>query len=286
MSLTDTYTLNNGVKIPVIGFGTWQSADGDVAYQAVKWALEAGYRHIDTAAIYGNEQSVGRAIKDSGIAREDLFITTKLWNDSHSYDATNKALETSLNKLGIDYVDLYLIHWPNPHDVRQKDEEAWQAANADTWRAFEAAYQAGKAKAIGVSNFQIHHLEALAKTQKIAPMVNQNFLNPSDGQAELVAYNTAHGMLNEAYSPLGTGKLINLPQVNALSEKYGKSVPQILIRWSLEKGFLPLPKSTHKEFIEANANVFDFSLTTEEVDQLDKLSGVNDVHTDADKIQF
>ncbi|MGO3318518.1 MAG: aldo/keto reductase [Leuconostoc carnosum] len=286
MSLTDTYTLNNGVKIPVIGFGTWQSADGDVAYQAVKWALEAGYRHIDTAAIYGNEQSVGRAIKDSGIAREDLFITTKLWNDSHSYDATNKALETSLNKLGIDYVDLYLIHWPNPHDVRQKDEEAWEAANADTWRAFEAAYQAGKAKAIGVSNFQIHHLEALAKTQKIAPMVNQNFLNPSDGQAELVAYNTAHGMLNEAYSPLGTGKLINLPQVNALSEKYGKSVPQILIRWSLEKGFLPLPKSTHKEFIEANANVFDFSLTTEEVDQLDKLSGVNDVHTDADKIQF
>ncbi|KAA8324518.1 aldo/keto reductase [Leuconostoc carnosum] len=286
MSLTDTYTLNNGVKIPVIGFGTWQSADGDVAYQAVKWALEAGYRHIDTAAIYGNEQSVGRAIKDSGIAREDLFITTKLWNDSHSYDATNKALETSLNKLGIDYVDLYLIHWPNPHDVRQKDEEAWEAANADTWRAFEAAYQAGKAKAIGVSNFQIHHLEALAKTQKIAPMVNQNFLNPSDGQAELVAYNTAHGMLNEAYSPLGTGKLINLPQVNALSEKYGKSVPQILIRWSLEKGFLPLPKSTHKEFIEANANVFDFSLTTEEVDQLDKLSGVNDVHTDADKIPF
>lgn len=286
MSLTDTYTLNNGVKIPVIGFGTWQSADGDVAYQAVKWALEAGYRHIDTAAIYGNEQSVGRAIKDSGIAREDLFITTKLWNDSHSYDATNKALETSLNKLGIDYVDLYLIHWPNPHDVRQKDEEAWEAANADTWRAFEAAYQAGKAKAIGVSNFQIHHLEALAKTQKIAPMVNQNFLNPSDGQAELVAYNTAHGMLNEAYSPLGTGKLINLPQVNALSEKYGKSVPQILIRWSLEKAFLPLPKSTHKEFIEANANVFDFSLTTEEVDQLDKLSGVNDVHTDADKIQF
>lgn len=286
MSLTDTYTLNNGVKIPVIGFGTWQSADGDVAYQAVKWALEAGYRHIDTAAIYGNEQSVGRAIKDSGIAREDLFITTKLWNDSHSYDATNKALETSLNKLGIDYVDLYLIHWPNPHDVRQKGEEAWEAANADTWRAFEAAYQAGKAKAIGVSNFQIHHLEALAKTQKIAPMVNQNFLNPSDGQAELVAYNTAHGMLNEAYSPLGTGKLINLPQVNALSEKYGKSVPQILIRWSLEKGFLPLPKSTHKEFIEANANVFDFSLTTEEVDQLDKLSGVNDVHTDADKIPF
>ena len=286
MSLTDTYTLNNGVKIPVIGFGTWQSADGDVAYQAVKWALEAGYRHIDTAAIYGNEQSVGRAIKDSGIAREDLFITTKLWNDSHSYDATNKALETSLNKLGIDYVDLYLIHWPNPHDVRQKDEEAWEAANADTWRAFEAAYQAGKAKAIGVSNFQIHHLEALAKTQKIAPMVNQNFLNPSDGQAELVAYNTAHGMLNEAYSPLGTGKLINLPQVNALSEKYGKSVPQILIRWSLEKGFLPLPKSTHKEFIQANANVFDFSLTTEEVDQLDKLSGVNDVHTDADKIPF
>ncbi|WP_220740573.1 aldo/keto reductase [Leuconostoc miyukkimchii] len=286
MSLTDTYTLVNGVKIPVLGFGTWQSADGDVAYQAVKWALEAGYRHIDTAAIYGNESSVGRAIKDSGIPREELFVTSKLWNDSHSYEAARKALDVSLDKLGLDYLDLYLIHWPNPASLKSQGEDTWKSANADTWRAFEEAYTAGKAKAIGVSNFQIHHLEELAKTQNIAPMVNQNFLNPSDQQVDLVTYNNAHNILNEAYSPLGTGKLINLPQVNDLAKKYSKSIPQILIRWSLDKGFLPLPKSTHESYIQANADVFDFSLTAEDIVSLDKLQGVAELHLNADEASF
>ena len=152
MSLTDTYTLANDTKIPVLGFGTWQSADGDVAYQAVKWALDAGYRHIDTAAIYGNEASVGRAIKDSGIPRESLFVTSKLWNDARTYDTVTKALDVSLDKLGLDYLDLYLIHWPNPAGVQVKGEHAWQSANAETWHAFEDAYTAGKTKAIGVSN--------------------------------------------------------------------------------------------------------------------------------------
>lgn len=286
MVLTDTYTLANGVQIPVIGFGTWQSADGDVAYDAVKWALAAGYRHIDTAAIYGNEASVGRAIKDAGIARDELFITTKLWNDAHSYEAAQAALAKSLTTLGLDYVDLYLIHWPNPAALRQEAPEAWEQANAATWRAMEDAYAAGQVRAIGVSNFQIHHLEALAKTQKVAPMVNQNFLNPSDAQADLVAYDKAHHILDEAYSPLGTGKLIDLPQVADLATKYHKSVPQILIRWSLDKGFVPLPKSTHEAYIQANLDVFDFSLTPEEVATLDTLQGINGTHLNADTADF
>lgn len=286
MVLTDTYTLANGVQIPVIGFGTWQSADGDVAYDAVKWALAAGYRHIDTAAIYGNEASVGRAIKDAGIARDELFITTKLWNDAHSYESAQAALAKSLTTLGLDYVDLYLIHWPNPAALRQEAPETWEQANAATWRAMEDAYASGQVRAIGVSNFQIHHLEALAKTQKVAPMVNQNFLNPSDAQADLVAYDKAHHILDEAYSPLGTGKLIDLPQVADLAAKYHKSVPQILIRWSLDKGFVPLPKSTHEAYIQANLDVFDFSLTPEEVATLDTLQGINGTHLNADTADF
>ncbi|HEY4399378.1 MAG TPA: aldo/keto reductase [Lactobacillaceae bacterium] len=286
MALTDTYTLSNGVKIPVIGFGTWQSPDGDVAYQAVKWALEAGYRHIDTAAIYGNEVSVGQAIADSGIAREELFVTTKLWNDAHSFDAATAALDESLRKLGLDYVDLYLIHWPNPAAVQANDDDAWIDANADTWRAMEAAYKAGKTRAIGVSNFVVHHLEALAKTQEVAPMVNQIFLNPSDAQAEVVAYNQAHNIISEAYSPFGTGRLLGNDVVADIAAKYGKSETQILLRWSLDNGFLPLPKSTHEDYIKANTDVFDFTLADEDLDALNALDGVSGYHTDADKAKF
>ncbi|GEK65825.1 2,5-diketo-D-gluconic acid reductase [Leuconostoc mesenteroides subsp. sake] len=286
MSLVDTYKLTNGIEIPIIGFGTWQSANGTEAYQSVRWALEAGYRHIDTAAVYGNEDSVGRAIKDSGIPRDELFVTTKLWNDAHTYERAIQALDTSLSKLGLDYVDLYLIHWPNPAALQKQGKDAWIDANADTWCALEDEYKIGKTTAIGVSNFQIEHLEALAKTQTIAPMVNQNFLNPSDNQQELVDYDKDHGMLNEAYSPLGTGKLVDLPQVVSLSEKYNKSVPQILIRWSLDKGFLPLPKSTHETYIKANADVFDFALTSAEIESLDSLTGVGGFHTDASSADF
>lgn len=286
MALTDTYTLSNGVKIPVIGFGTWQSPDGDVAYQAVKWALEAGYRHIDTAAIYGNEVSVGQAIADSGIAREELFVTTKLWNDAHSFDAATAALDESLRKLGLDYVDLYLIHWPNPAAVQANGDDAWIDANANTWRAMEAAYKAGKTRAIGVSNFVVHHLEALGKTQEVAPMVNQIFLNPSDAQAEVVAYNQAHNIISEAYSPFGTGRLLGNDVVADIANKYGKSETQILLRWSLDNGFLPLPKSTHEDYIKANTDVFDFTLADEDLDALNALDGVSGYHTDADKAKF
>ena len=281
-SLTDTFTLANGIKIPVIGFGTWQTPDGDVAYQSVLDALKAGYRHIDTAAAYGNEASVGRAIKDSGIPREELFVTSKLWNDSHSYEAAKIALDKSLDLLGLDYLDLYLIHWPNPL-INRRD---WDKANAEAWRYMEDAYTEGKIRAIGVSNFQIEHLEALLKTATIRPMVNQLFINPSDLEQDVVEYNKAHDILTEAYSPLGTGSLLAVPQINDIAAKYDKSAAQVLVRWSLQHGFLPLPKSTHAERINQNAAVFDFELTDEEIAALDQLEGVAGTHQDASQVEF
>ena len=281
-SLTDTFTLANGIKIPVIGFGTWQTPDGDVAYQSVLDALKAGYRHIDTAAAYGNEASVGRAIKDSGIPREELFVTSKLWNDSHSYEAAKIALDKSLDLLCLDYLDLYLIHWPNPL-INRRD---WDKANAEAWRYMEDAYTEGKIRAIGVSNFQIEHLEALLKTATIRPMVNQLFINPSDLEQDVVAYNQAHDILTEAYSPLGTGSLLAVPQINEIAAKYDKSAAQVLVRWSLQHGFLPLPKSTHAKRINQNAAVFDFELTDAEIAALDQLEGVAGTHQDASQVEF
>lgn len=282
MSLTDTYTLNNGVKIPMVGFGTWQTPDGDVAYQSVLDALAAGYRHIDTAAAYGNEESVGKAIHDSGVKREELFVTTKLWNADHGYEATKQAIGTSLSKLGLEYVDLYLIHWPNPVDFRDN----WQEANAGSWRAMEEAYEAGQLKAIGVSNFRPKHLDALLETAKIKPMVNQIFLNPSDLQPEVVAYNDAHDILSEAYSPLGTGKIFAIEDLKTIAAKYNKSVPQLVLRWQLQHGFLPLPKSVHAEYIKANTEIFDFEIKVEDMKQIDSYHGAAGLATDPDTAEF
>ena len=236
---TDCYVLNNGVQIPCLGFGTWQTPDGDVCVNAVRSAIEAGYRHIDTAAVYGNEESVGKAIRESGIDRKELFLTTKLWNDCHSYDLAMRAFEQSINRLGVDYFDLYLIHWPNPAAFR----DHWQDANAETWKAMEELYEAGKIRAIGISNFRTHHIEALLKTAKIKPAVNQIRLCPGDTQDETVAFSRAQGMLLEAYSPLGMGHIFEVPEMQKLAEKYGRSIAQICIRWSLQRGYLPLPKS-------------------------------------------
>jgi len=282
MTLTDTYTLSNGVKIPVIGFGTWQAKDGDIAESSVLAALEAGYRHIDTAAIYGNEESVGRAIKKSGIPREELFITTKLWNDAHGYEEAKAALDKSLERLDLDYIDLYLIHWPNPLSIRNR----WQEANAAAWKAMEEALEAGKARAIGVSNFHPHHLDALLETAKVVPMVNQIYINPSDRQAALVEYNNKHNILTEAYSPLGTGKIFEIDGLKELADKKGKSVAQVAIRWSLQKGFLPLPKSVTPERIKENGEVFDFELTTEDMIYLDSLYGLAGEAADPDEVRF
>ncbi|OIL40044.1 2,5-diketo-D-gluconic acid reductase [Oenococcus oeni] len=281
--LTDTYTLNNNVQIPVIGFGTWQSADGEEAYNAVKWALEAGYRHIDTAAAYGNEESVGQAIKDSGIKREDLFVTTKLWNyQRDNYENSLRGFHDSITRLELDYVDLYLIHWPEPIEYR----DHWQSLNADSWRAMEKIYKDGKTRAIGVSNFREKHIDELMKTAEIAPMVNQIFLNPGDQEKDLVTYNKNHNILTEAYSPLGTGNLLDNPELKKLADKHGVDVAQILIRWNLEKGYLPLPKSTHQKYIESNKKVFSFQLDYDDHKTLDALDGQGKQHTDPHEHNF
>lgn len=281
-SLEDTYTLNNGVKIPIIGFGTWQTPDGDIAKHAVEVALNAGYRHIDTAAAYGNEKSVGQAIKNSGINRHDLFITTKLWNADHGYKSAKAAIDRSLQNLMVDYLDLYLIHWPNPVDMR----DHWAEANAESWRAMEEAVQAGKIRAIGVSNFRKRHLYELLKTAEIKPVVNQIMLNPSDLQPDVVKVNNELKLLSEAYSPLGTGGLLGNETVNEIASEVGKSPAQVLIRWSLEHGFLPLPKSVHNKYIRANAEVFDFNLSSEQMNKLDSLHGVSGLATDPDAANF
>lgn len=281
-SLSDTYTLNNGVKIPIIGFGTWQTPAGDVAEKSVEAAINAGYRHIDNAAAYGNEAGVGAGIKASGINRHDLFVTSKLWNDDHGYKRTKAAIDRTLENLGLDYLDLYLIHWPNPISVR----DHWAEANDESWQAMEEAVKAGKIRAIGVSNFRKRHLDALLKHADIKPAVNQIMLNPSDLQPKVVAENKRLGMLSEAYSPLGTGGLLSNETVKQVAQEAGKSPAQVLIRWSLQHGFLPLPKSVHPAYIKANAQVFDFELSPEQMQKLDGLHGAAGLAKDPDKIDW
>ncbi|WP_057757777.1 aldo/keto reductase [Lapidilactobacillus dextrinicus] len=282
VSLTDTYTLNNGVKIPVVGFGTWQTPDGNIAESSVLAALKAGYRHIDTAAAYGNQESVGRGIRKSGIPRDEIFVTTKLWNKDHGYQAAKQAIDRSLMELGLDYLDLYLIHWPNPVDFRNR----WQEMNAESWRAMEEAVQAGKIRAIGVSNFHAKHLDELLKTATIQPTVNQIFLNPSDLQPEVTAYNEAHHILSEAYSPLGTGKIFKVAELQDIAANYDKTVAQVVLRWSLQHGFLPLPKSVHPERIEENAQLFDFELSEADMKVIDGLHGQAGLAADPDTTDF
>jgi diketogulonate reductase-like aldo/keto reductase len=281
-SLTDTYTLSNGVEIPCIGFGTWQTPDGDVAVSSVLSALEAGYRHIDTAQGYGNEESVGIAVKKSGIKREEIFITSKLANSDHGYEKTMAAFEGTMKRLDMDYLDLYLIHWPNPIAFRDN----WQEANAGTWKAFEELYKAKRIRAIGISNFHPHHIEELMKTATIAPMVNQIRLCPGDTQDEVVDYCRAHNILLEAYSPFGVGQLFEVPEMKALSEKYGKTIAQIAIRWSLQRGYLPLPKSVTPARIRENVDVFDFELEESDVELIANLKGCVGYSADPDTITW
>jgi diketogulonate reductase-like aldo/keto reductase len=281
-SLTDTYTLSNGVEIPCIGFGTWQTPDGEVAVSSVLSALEAGYRHIDTAQGYGNEESVGIAVKKSGIKREEIFITSKLANSDHGYEKTMAAFEGTMKRLDMDYLDLYLIHWPNPIAFRDN----WQEANAGTWKAFEELYKAKRIRAIGISNFHPHHIEELMKTATIAPMVNQIRLCPGDTQDEVVDYCRAHNILLEAYSPFGVGKLFEVPEMKALAEKYGKTIAQIAIRWSLQRGYLPLPKSVTPARIRENVDVFDFELEESDVELIANLKGCVGYSADPDTITW
>ena len=281
-SITDTYILSNGIHIPCVGFGTWQVQDGQTAVNAVAAALKAGYRHIDTAQAYGNEESVGQAIAQSGVPREEIFLTSKLANPIRGYQETLDAVEQSLNKLQTDYADLFLLHWPRP--VKYKDN--WQEKNAQSWKAFETLYQAGKLKAIGVSNFHPHHIEALLKTAEVAPMVNQIRLAPGDTQDEVVAYSRDKGMLLEAYSPLGMGRVFEVPEMQAMAAKYNKSIAQIALRWSLQRGYLPLPKSITPVRIRENTQLFDFALSEEDVNTIANLKGCVGYSADPDNISW
>ena len=281
-SLTDTYTLSNGLAIPCVGFGTWQTPDGNVARESVLAALEAGYRHIDTAQAYGNEAGVGQGVKESGIPREEIFITSKLANPVRGYRETLDAVAESLKKLGTDYADLFLLHWPRPVD--HKDD--WKEKNAQSWRAFEKLYRDGVLKSIGISNFHPHHIDALLETAEVGPMVNQIRLAPGDTQDQVVDYSREKGMLLQAYSPLGTGRIFEVPQMRALARKYGKTIAQIAIRWSLQRGYLPLPKSVTPARIRENAQVFDFELSPEDVETIANLKGCIGFSADPDNITW
>jgi diketogulonate reductase-like aldo/keto reductase len=275
--LTDSYVLSNGVKIPCVGFGTWQAEDGEVAYNAVRVALECGYRHIDTAAIYRNEESVGRAIRDSGIPREEIFVTTKLWNKCRSYDLAYSAFERSISKLGLEYVDLYLIHWP----ASPASYENYNEINLDAWKAMTELYKKGRIRAIGVSNFLPHHLDALMKTE-IAPMVNQIELHPGYTQSEAVEYCKKNNILVEGWSPLGSGRVLSDPRLLDIAEKYNRSTAQICLRWCLQKGALPLPKSVTVSRIIENSNIFDFEISADDIRRIDSFEtfGESGFHPD------
>ena len=259
--LTDVFELSNGVKIPCIGFGTWQTPDGEVAKNSVVEAVKAGYRHIDTAFAYGNEESVGEGIKASGIARDELFVTTKHWVTMRGYEKTIEAVESSLRALGLDYLDLCLIHWP----CVEKVSPDWKEINADTWRGFEKMYKDGKIRALGVSNFQKKHLDALFETAEIKPTVNQIEFHPGFTQMDNVNYSKELGMVVEAWSPLGSGAVLKEESLAKISAKYNKSTAQLCIRFALQSGTLPLVKSVTPSRIIENTKVFDFEISAEDM---------------------
>jgi len=254
--------LNNGVEMPQLGFGVWQVPD-DEAERAVATALEAGYRSIDTAAIYGNEKGTGRGLASSGVARKDLFVTTKLWNADQGYDSTLRAFDASLEKLGLDYIDLYLIHWPMP----AKDKYI------DTYKAFEKLYADGRAKAIGVSNFLPEHLEKLIDATSVIPAVNQIELHPHLQQQALREYHAEQGIATEAWSPLGSGKgLLEVPAIVAIAQKHNRTPAQIVLRWHIQLGNVVIPKSVTPSRIKENIDVFGFSLDTEDIAAISALN--------------
>jgi diketogulonate reductase-like aldo/keto reductase len=260
--------LNNGTQMPVVGFGTYKSKDGEEVSNAVKWALQAGYRLIDTAMIYKNEEGVGKGIKESGIPREEIFVTTKLWNADQGYESALLAIDESLKKLDLSYVDLYLVHWP----TASVDESETNNKREETWKAMEEIYKSGKAKAIGVSNYTIKHLEEMKKYATIMPVVNQVEFHPFLYQEELLNYCKQNNIVLNAYRPLTNGQKIDNEIIKNIAKKYNKSNIQILIRWSMQHGCIPIPKSIYKERIEENIKVFDFELSVEDMKALDALN--------------
>ena len=280
-SLKDTFTLNNGYKIPCIGFGTWQTPDGETAVNSVIEAIKSGYNHIDTAAIYGNEKSIGKAIKESGINRNELFITSKVWNKDRGYKTTLAAFEKTINDLQIDYLDLYLIHWPA--SVNKFND--WDNINLETWRAMTELYKAGKIKSIGVSNFMPHHLKSLMETE-VKPMVDQIEFHPGFMQEETFKYCNDNNILVEAWSPLGTGKMLDNETLKIVASKYNKSVAQLCIRWCLQNNTLPLPKSVTASRIKENTEIFDFVISDEDMKTINAMEYCGGSGHHPDKVNF
>jgi len=271
--VAETTTLNNGVRMPWFGLGVYKTQEGPEVENAVAAALEAGYRLIDTAALYGNETGVGNAIRASGIRREEVFVTTKVWNSDQGYDETLRAFEASLARLGFDYVDLYLVHWP----VKGKYK--------DTWRALERLYKEGLTRAIGVSNFHIHHLEDLMSSCEVKPAVNQVECHPLLTQTELRKFCREQNIAFQAWAPIMKGQL-DLPVLTELAAKYGKTPAQIVLRWDLQSDILTIPKSIRPERIRENANIFDFELSDEDMARIDALNQNSRFGADPDNFNF
>ncbi len=254
-----SFLLHNGVKMPYLGLGVYLADNDTEVINAIHWALDAGYRHIDTASIYKNEEGVGKAVNTASIPREDIFVVSKVWNSDQGYDTTLKAFEETLDRLQLDYLDLYLIHWP----VKGRYK--------DTWRALEKLYKEKRVRAIGVSNFMQHHLEDLMSQSEIVPMVNQMELHPQLVQQDLINFCNEKQIQYEAWSPMMQGKIFSLSILDQLAKKYNKTVAQIVLRWNLQKGVVTIPKSVKKERIIANGDLFDFELSTEDMKYIDAL---------------
>jgi len=260
--------------MPYLGLGVYLADEGEMVQNAVGWALEAGYRHIDTASAYLNEAGVGKAIRGSGLDRNSVFVTSKVWNTDQGYESTLEAFEKSLERLGMEHLDLYLIHWPVAGKYRE------------TWRALEKLYREGRIRAIGVSNFLRHHLEDLLQSAEIVPMVNQMEFHPWLVQQELLDFCRAKGIQYEAWSPLMRGAVVQVPEIEALARKYGKTEAQIVLRWNLQKGVVTIPKSANKERIAANAGIFDFELAPEDMARIDGLDRSHRIGPHPDHFDF
>lgn len=255
------FLLENGVELPFLGFGTYQIKEK--GEEIITRALEAGYRHLDTARAYGNEQEIGRAIRQSALPRRDLFLTSKVWKDDLGYDSTLRSFEASIKDLGVNYLDLFLIHWPLPHPKAD-----WKRSDAETWKALERLYDEGAVRAIGVSNFLPHHLLNLFAHADTKPMVNQLEYHPGYIQQTTVAFCQSHGLQVEAWSPLGRRRILQEPLLLELGEKYGKSTAQICLRFALQNNVLPLPKASSPARMKENMDIFDFELSMEEMYRL------------------
>lgn len=283
-SVNSPIKLNNGVEIPCVGYGTFRT-DPAVTAQAVQDAIAAGYRHIDTAKVYENEVGVGQGIKAAGVPREELFVTSKLWNTDRGYEATKAAFQASLDRLGLDYLDLYLIHWPA--NEKQFGVDAAKI-NAETWRAMEELYEAGKIRAIGLSNFMPHHVAELLKTAKIKPMVDQIEVHPGWTHAEEIKKLQAMDIVVEAWGPLGgQGATVLVdPTMQKIAAAHGKTPAQVSLRWILQQGGVPLPKSVHADRIKQNRDLFDFELSNEEMQEISALPNLGGQCKDPDDVDF